>query len=607
MLDDSLRRSVLMAFGAYLRRRPTFSAAEPLKLAVGAGIRRGRRATKRAEAVTRALVVVLGLGASAAPLAAQTLVLNVGDSARVQVPPATKLTVPLKVDLTAATGTNLASVQGRLTWAVSALTLDSVRAAGTAGWTVTANTDSAAAGIARVSSSGTAALAASGTIAALYFTAGASVGGTRLGIAPNAAENHIGQSVLSQLQWRALDACVAPSGVWGDVNDDGVVNVIDAQQIARYSVGLSVANAAALAARGDVTADGTVNIIDAQQIARFSVALSTALRVNTPLFAPPAVASVVVSAVGAPTVMVGNALQFTATPTDASGASIAGCPPITWLSSNPAGASVSRDGLATGFTSGTTTITATSRGRSGTLTLSITPSPPPVDSVTVVAYGDSATKISIVNIGTTTSPPVTVVDAVTRQPATDPTLKFSSRAPSVAVVDTTGAVTAVGAGETWIDATNRAGSGDSVFVIVPRNATGPILRTDLTTYSPDNSAGVTVRVILDTRSGPSFSAITAVVSMSPFIYQCFDIVASNGQLALVVSADSTHGVIRLTAASVNAVSGAIELIRLKFHAGCTYSASIYLSASEMLAADLTDLLPAATMSQYPIHLLIPPP
>jgi hypothetical protein len=40
-------------------------------------------------------------------LAAQTLVLSLGDSARVQVAPGTKVTVPLTVNLSAAAGTSL--------------------------------------------------------------------------------------------------------------------------------------------------------------------------------------------------------------------------------------------------------------------------------------------------------------------------------------------------------------------------------------------------------------------------------------------------------------------------------------------------------------------
>jgi M6 family metalloprotease-like protein len=64
------------------------------------------------------------------------------------------------------------------------------------------------------------------------------------------------------------------SGIYGDVNGDGVVNVIDAQLVARYSVGLSVPDASRTQVNGDVNADGAANVIDAQLISRHSVGLS---------------------------------------------------------------------------------------------------------------------------------------------------------------------------------------------------------------------------------------------------------------------------------------------------------------------------------------------
>jgi alpha-tubulin suppressor-like RCC1 family protein len=276
------------------------------------------------------------------------------------------------VNLSAAAGTSLASLQGRVTWAASQLTLDSVRATGSAGWTVLSNLDSVAQGRAGVVTYGATALPASGPIGALYFTAATnSNGGTRVSFTPSAAGNESGQSVLPQLQLRPLDACVAPSGKWGDANDDGAVNVIDAQQIARASIGLSVANAAVLTARGDVTGDGLVNVLDAQQIARYSVALSAAARINVLLYTPPTVASVAVLAPGAAEVSIGNALQLNAEPRDGSGASLAGCPVVTWSSDAPTVATVSAGGLVTGVGPGSVTLTATSGGQSATTALTV--------------------------------------------------------------------------------------------------------------------------------------------------------------------------------------------------------------------------------------------
>jgi hypothetical protein len=81
----------------------------------------------------------------------------------------------------------------------------------------------------------------------------------------------------------AIGAQTCSGGLWGDANDDGNVDISDAQQIARHGVGLTVANPDAVAGRGDVTADGAVNIADAQQIARFGVGLSAVPRVSASL------------------------------------------------------------------------------------------------------------------------------------------------------------------------------------------------------------------------------------------------------------------------------------------------------------------------------------
>lgn len=74
------------------------------------------------------------------------------------------------------------------------------------------------------------------------------------------------------------------SGFIGDVTGDDVVNITDAQQIARATVGLSVSGTVQdrLLSHGDVTDDGTTNITDAQQIARWTVGLSTTFPIGEP-------------------------------------------------------------------------------------------------------------------------------------------------------------------------------------------------------------------------------------------------------------------------------------------------------------------------------------
>lgn len=57
--------------------------------------------------------------------------------------------------------------------------------------------------------------------------------------------------------------------LWGDVNDDGLINSDDVTQISRYAVGLSVDSVVAVEQRGDITGNGTVTITDAQQLQRW--------------------------------------------------------------------------------------------------------------------------------------------------------------------------------------------------------------------------------------------------------------------------------------------------------------------------------------------------
>jgi hypothetical protein len=323
----------------------------------------------------RSVAFLLALAASLAAgtrAHSQTLGINVGDSARLVVAPGARVAIPLRIDLASAgAALNLASLQGTFSWGTARLAFDSVRTAN-ADFTVTSNTTGAATGSILASAFSTARLAASGPLLTLHFTASATTGGTRLLFAPTDAGAEDGTRVLTALRVRALDVCVAPSGRWGDVNDDGSVSIIDAQQVARHSVALSVANTAAMATRGDVTADGTVSIIDAQQIARFSVALSAAARINTPLFTLPTAASVALAPAGAQTLAVGVTLALSPTVRDAANADITGCAPVVWGSTAPGVATVSPSGLVTAVAAGTTTITATSGTATATVAVTVT-------------------------------------------------------------------------------------------------------------------------------------------------------------------------------------------------------------------------------------------
>jgi hypothetical protein len=248
--------------------------------------------------------------------------------------------------------------------------LDSVKAGDFGALTV--NTTNAANGTASIASYSAVGTHTDVTIGTLFFTAASGPGGTRIAVAPSVVSTALGGDLRPVTRTRPLDVCIGTILTWGDANGDGFVNIIDAQQIARYTVSLGVANQAALVAQGDVTNDGVVNIIDAQQIARASVGLSAAARVNTTTSDVPPVVSVVLTP-STPAVAIGGSVQLSSTAVDANSTDLSGCAPVSYASGTPSVATVDAGGIVTGVTPGTTTITATSGIRSAQVTLTVLP------------------------------------------------------------------------------------------------------------------------------------------------------------------------------------------------------------------------------------------
>jgi hypothetical protein len=305
-------------------------------------------------------------------LAAQSIGLALGDSSRLHVAPGARVAVPIRVDLSNATGGNLASVQSVINWSAARLTLDSIRVVASTGFSFNQNLTGAATGSASFNGFATTGLSTTTTLALAYFTAGQTAGGGRVSLAPTAVGNESGSSILDRTWTRAVGVCIGSTSRWGDGNDDGIVNIIDAQQIARWSIGLSVANATAIAERGDVNADGLVNIIDAQQVARHAVALSAVPRTGTFIAALASPASLQITPSGTPSVAVGGAVAVEATLRDASGNDVTGCVRPVFTSSNPSVATVTADGVVVGVSNGSTTITVTAGPVAQTVTVSVT-------------------------------------------------------------------------------------------------------------------------------------------------------------------------------------------------------------------------------------------
>jgi alpha-tubulin suppressor-like RCC1 family protein len=310
---------------------------------------------------------------------AQTITLR-ADSARRVASPGEKVAVPVVLDMSAAAGTNLGSLTTGVTFAKSALTFDSIKA-GTFG-AVTPNTSGSSNGSLTLGVFDAAGTTTTRTLATMYFTASSTTGESKISFSPASAGSAAGASILALMQTIPVSVCVLPGGKWGDVNGDptnlplgdGNVDVIDAQQIARFAVGLGVGNASGLSARGDVNADGTVDIIDAQQIARYSVSLSAAARVGTFTFSSLPTSTIAITAAAGQNVDVGGrALRLTASARDENDVDVSYCATMAWSSSDPAIATVSSSGMVTGIAPGTATISASANGKSNSVSITVKP------------------------------------------------------------------------------------------------------------------------------------------------------------------------------------------------------------------------------------------
>lgn len=300
---------------------------------------------------------------------AQTIDVYVGTTERITAAPGSKLRVPIGVDISAAGSLALASVQIRLNWDPATLVLDSIRPIAGTGLEYNINEADRLTGQAALSAYSTAAFTGSMAIAEAFYSSFPLYGGPRIIATTQAAGAEFGTNITANVRTRGLDVCLVAVKRWGDVTDDDAVNIIDAQQLARATVGLSVLNATALAARGDVTEDATVNILDAQQVARHSVGLSTTGRVAGEIQTIPTVSSLT-NSLGA-TYQLPSTAGFRVDPIarDASGRDVTGCYPFTWTSDNPTAISVNSQGAVTVRSPGIATLQAVGAGRSTSVTV----------------------------------------------------------------------------------------------------------------------------------------------------------------------------------------------------------------------------------------------
>jgi len=204
-------------------------------------------------------------------------------------------------------------------------------------------------------------------------------------------------------------------------------------------------------------------------------------------------------------------LTATVLPTNATNKS------LTWTSSDPSVAAVSR-GVVTAVKAGTATITARSaNGKTATAAVTVTPKEPQRVPVTIVSLTPNPLALTEGTSGQLKA-------AVLPTNATDKTLTWTSSDPSVATVDANGTVTAVKAGTATVTATASNGVKGEATVIVTAK-TPEIVDVTSVTLTPNplalttGKAGTLTAVVLPvnatdktltwTSSDPSVATVDA--------------------------------------------------------------------------------------------------
>src|SRR6266567_2818267 len=224
---------------------------------------------------------------------------------------------------------------------------------------------------------------------------------------------------------------------------------------------------------------------------------------------PAAVASVKVTP-AVVSLLVGAAVQLTATTADSAGNLLSGRS-ISWSGSDATVASVSSSGLVTSVAQGSTSITATSEGQSTAVPVTVTTVP--VASLQVSPA--SANMFVGQTLSLTATPKDAAGNTLTGRPVT-----WASSSPSVATVSNTGQVAGVTQGSATITATSESKTATATInvAIVPvasvqvSPATASLTpgQTAQLTATPKDSAGsaLTGRAVTWTSSAPTVASVS---------------------------------------------------------------------------------------------------
>ncbi len=226
----------------------------------------------------------------------------------------------------------------------------------------------------------------------------------------------------------------------------------------------------------------------------------------------------------------------------------------------------------------------------GPLTVNVTLS---VSAAAVVAYGTASDRIKVIDIGSSYLPTSSLT--VGGSPIANPSFSYTSRAASVASVGSDGRITARAAGDAWIVATTSQGA-DSVYVVVPLNSTGPVIRASVTNYSYALGDTAFVSIVLDTR-GTTVGAGTFAANVSTPFGGFYGTPTSSP--VPTVALDGS-GVLRIAIGSATGMTGVIPLVNLKFTTRSAGSGFVYLSALDVSGVDGKSLIGVTSVTRFPL-------
>lgn len=269
---------------------------------------------------------------------------------------------------------------------------------------------------------------------------------------------------------------------------------------------------------------------------------------------------------GSPTVSVGATAQLTAVLRDSGGDTLSGRA-VGWATSAGGIATVDANGLVTGQATGTATITATSEGKSGTATVTV--SAVPVASVTVTPGSVSLTVNQTAQL--TATPRDAAGGALAGRAVT-----WTTSAPAVATVGTSGLVTAHMSGSATITATSEGKSGTAAVAVTgtpvasvsvsPGSAALYVYQTVQLTATPRDAAG-------NPLSGPTVAWSTSAGAIATVSGTGLVTAQAAGSATITATSGGKSGTAAITVTEASGCSALLSNVNLPLCDG-TYTQAI---------------------------------